>query len=161
MAIQLWDPITEGVGLRDAVNSLFQESFIRPTNLLARDGAGFLPVDVRETENEFIVTASLPGVNADDVQISVQGGMLTIRGETQAEAESKGETWHIRERRLGSFQRSLTLGTPVDADRAEARYENGVLTLKISKAEDAKPRQIKIGWVAPSQSRVGKAHIKN
>jgi HSP20 family protein len=161
MAIQLWDPFTESVSLRDAVNSLFQENFLRPTNLWARDGASVLPVDICESQNEFVIKASLPGVHPDNVQISVQGGMLTIRGEIQAEDEKNGGTWRIRERRLGLFQRSFTLGTPVDADQAEARYENGILTLKIPKAEDAKPRQIKVGWAAPSQSRVGQTHSNN
>ena len=161
MTIQLWDPIAEGVSLRDAVNSLLQESFLRPTKLWARDGASLLPVDVCETANEFVVKAALPGVNPDNVQVSVQGELLTIRGETKAEEENNGETWHIRERRFGSFQRSLTLGTPVDADGAQARFDNGVLTLTIPKAEEAKPRQIKIGLTGPTQSGVGQSGSNN
>ncbi|MBX6313561.1 MAG: Hsp20/alpha crystallin family protein [Isosphaeraceae bacterium] len=145
MAIERWDPFREAISLRDAVNTLLQESFIRPTSLLAQDGLGTLPLDLSETENEFIVRASLPGVRPDDVQITIQGDTLTIRGESKAEEEKKGQTWHLRERRFGAFQRSLTLGTPINADKAQAHYEYGVLTLTLPKAEEAKPRQIKIG----------------
>jgi HSP20 family protein len=87
------------------------------------------------------------------VQITVQGDTLTIRGETKAEQEKKGEQWHLRERRFGSFQRSVALSTPVNSDRAQAHYEHGVLTLTLPKSEAAKPRQIKV--TGASQAQVG------
>jgi HSP20 family protein len=145
MAIERWDPFSEAVSLRDAVNSLFQESFIRPRGFQATAGVGSFPIDVRENENDYVVHASLPGIKPDDVQITVHGDTLTIRGEIKGEEEKKGEQWHIRERRSGVYQRSLSLGTPVSSDRAEATFEHGVLTLTLPKAEEAKPRQIKIG----------------
>jgi HSP20 family protein len=146
MAIQRWDPFTEMISLRDAMDSLLQESFIRPGNALADGGraAGF-PLDVRETADEFVVTASLPGIRPEDVQITAHGDTLTISGETKAEQEKKGEHWHLRERRFGSFRRSLTLSTPIDADKAQSRFEHGVLTLTLPKSEQAKPKQIKVG----------------
>lgn len=145
MAIELWDPFNEAVSLRDAMNSLFRESFIRPSALTGQSGPATPPLDVSETENDYVVKVSLPGVKPEDVKITVQGNMLSIRGEAKSEEERKGEHWHIRERKFGAFQRTLSLGSPVASDQAEARYENGVLTLTLPKAEESKPKQIKIG----------------
>jgi HSP20 family protein len=150
MAIELWDPLREAVSLRDAMNALFQESFVRPTGFPAQVGAA-LPLDIAENENEFVVKASVPGVKPEDVQITIQDSTLTVRGECKAEETRNGERWHLRERRFGAFQRSVTLGTPVNADQAQAHYEHGVLTLKLPKAEEAKPRQIRIGGPAQAQ----------
>ena len=145
MAIERWDPFGEAVSLREAMNTLLQDSFVRPGNTPARGGPATLPLDVSENENEFVVKASLPGVKPDDVQITVHGDTLTIRGESRAEEEKKGEQWHVRERRFGVLQRSVTLATPVASEKADARFEHGVLTLRLPKSEAAKPRQIKIG----------------
>ena len=78
--------------------------------------------------------------------------MLTIRGESTAEEEKDGDRWHLRERRFGSFQRTVSLPTPVNPDQAEAQYEHGVLTLTLPKSEAAKPRQIKIKSTTESQA---------
>jgi HSP20 family protein len=152
MAIERWDPFHEAISLRDAVNSLFQDSFVRPGGMPAQSGLSALPLDVSETENEFVVKASLPGIKPDDVQITVHGDTLTIRGESKVEEEKKGEHWHIRERRSGVFQRSLSLSAPVDSDKAQADFEHGVLTLTLPKSESAKPRQIKVGGAAHGQA---------
>jgi len=143
MAIERWEPLRDMISLRDAVSSLLQESFVRPGGI-AGGGAAALPLDVHETENEFVVKASLPGVKPEDVQITVHGDTVTIRGETKAEEEKKGQTWHLRERRSGSFQRSVSLPTPIDSDKASARFDHGVLTLTLPKTEKARPKQIKI-----------------
>jgi HSP20 family protein len=145
MAIERWDPFREAVSLRDAMNSLLQESFIRPgVSGTARENAP-LPLDIAENDESFVVKASMPGVKPDDVQITVQGDALSIRGECKCEEEKKGDQWHLRERRFGAFQRTVTLGTPVNSDKAQAEFEHGVLTLTLPKSETAKPRQIKIG----------------
>ena len=149
MAIQHWEPLREMVSLRDAMNSLLQESFVRPVGLMG-NGAAALPLDIAETEDEFIVKASLPGVRPEDVHITAHGDTLTIRGEMKAEEEKKGEHYHLRELRQGHFQRTVTLSTPISADKAQAQFENGVLTLKLPKAEEAKPKEIKIGGGAPA-----------
>jgi len=151
MAIERWDPFREAISLRDAMNSLLQESFVRPGNGMATGGATALPLDVSETEHEYTVRASLPGIKPDDVQVTVHGDTLTIRGESKAEEEKKGENWLLRERRSGSFQRSVTLASPVDADKAQAQYDHGVLTLRLPKAESARPKQIKVGGQANAQ----------
>jgi len=152
MAIERWDPFREAISLRDAMNSLLQESFVRPGGM-GQTAQTALPLDISENENEFVVKASLPGVKPEDVQITVHGDTLTIRGESKAEEEKKGEQWHLRERRFGSFQRSVALSTPVNSDRANAHYEHGVLTLTLPKSEAAKPRQIKV--TGSSQAQVG------
>src|SRR4051794_23587507 len=150
MAIQRWEPLQEMVSLRDAMNSLLQDSFVRPIGMLSDGGAAAtLPLDIAENENEFIVKASLPGVRSEDVQITAHGDTLTIRGEIKAEEEKKDENYHLRERRYGQFLRTVTLSTPISADKAQAQFENGVLTLRLPKAEEAKPKQIK---VVPSAS---------
>jgi HSP20 family protein len=107
-----------------------------------------LPLDISENENEFIVKASLPGVRPEDVQITVHGDMLTIRAEIKDEKEKKDEHYYLRERRYGHFQRTVTLATPIAADKAQAHFENGVLTLTLPKAEGAKPKQIKVNGAA-------------
>lgn len=145
MSIERWDPFREAVSLRDAMNSLFQDSFVRPMNGGGSVAYATLPLDVSETENEFVVKGSLPGVKPEDVHITVHGDTLTIQGESKSEQEKKGERWHLRERRFGSFQRSLSLSTPVNSDKAQAQFEQGVLTLTLPKSESAKPRQIKVG----------------
>jgi len=145
MAIERWDPFREAVSLRDAMNTLLQDSFVRPGGSSTATGFAALPLDISETEDAFVVKASLPGIKPDDVQITVHGDTLTIRGESKAEEEKKGEHWHLRERRVGTFQRSVALATPVNPDRAQAQYDHGVLILTLPKSEAAKPRQIKIG----------------
>jgi len=158
MAIERWDPFREAISLREAMNSLLQESFVRPGEMQGQNGLGTLPLDVTETENEFVVKASLPGVRPEDVQITVHGDTLTIKGETKAEEEKKGEHWHLRERRFGRFQRSVALATPVDPDRAQAHHEHGVLTLTLPKSEAARPRQIKVGGPSQAQGGNGSSH---
>ena len=145
MALERWDPFREAVSLRDAMNALFQDSFVRPSGALAQGGGVALPLDVSENENEFVVKASLPGVKPEEVQITVHGETLTIHGESKFEEEQKDERWHIRERRAGSFHRSIVLPVPVESDKAQASFEHGVLTLTLPKSEQAKPRQIRIG----------------
>jgi HSP20 family protein len=145
MAIEHWDPFHEAVSLRDAMNSLLEESFVRPIGVLEGGGPASLPLDLSETDNEFVIKASLPGVKPEEVQVTVKGDTLTIRGETKAEEEKKGQHWYLRERRFGAFQRSVSLGSPVDADRATAHHEHGVLTLTLPKVEEARPKQIKVG----------------
>jgi len=147
MAVERWEPFREAVSLSDAMNLLFRESFVRPTGGTGQNGSATLPLDVSEDENEFVVKASLPGVKPEDVKITVHGDTLTIQGESKFEQEKKGEHWHLRERRSGSFQRSISLPTAVNSEKAEAQFEHGVLSLTLPKSEGAKPRQIKVGGV--------------
>ena len=154
MSIERWDPFREMISLRDAMNSLLAESFVRPGGPPAPGGAATLPLDVSETEGEFVVKASLPGIKPEDVHITAHGDMLTIRGESKAEEEKKGTHWHMRERRVSSLARSISLGTPIQTDAASAQFDHGVLTLTLPKTAAAKPKQIKVpsGPTPPSSS---------
>jgi len=152
MTIERWEPFGEMISLRDAVNSLFAESFVRPGVPQAPGGAATLPLDVAETEGEFMIKASLPGIKPEDVKITVHGDTLTIRGESKEDEEKKGTHWHMRERRVSSLARSLSLGTPINADAAIAQFDHGVLTLTLPKTAEAKPKQIK---VASAQTPTG------
>ncbi len=146
MTLTRWSPAAEMVSLRDAMNFLFQESFVQPNGARPERGAitSTLPLDITEGENDFVVMASLPGIKPEDVQTTILGDTLTIRGESKADAEQKGQNWLVRERRFGSFQRSVSLGTPINADKASAQFEHGVLTLTLPKSEQARPKQIKL-----------------
>ncbi|MGQ9675241.1 MAG: Hsp20/alpha crystallin family protein [Chloroflexota bacterium] len=145
MSIVRWDPFGELVTLREAMNRLLEDSFVRPSSAVATVAGGRLfPVDVYQTENEYVVKATLPGVKPEDVDISVSDGILTIKGEIKEEQEVKRENYLLQERRFGSFHRELTLPVEVEADKAEATFENGILSLKLPKAERVKPKTIKV-----------------
>ncbi len=138
-----WDPFREMMALRNTMERLM-EDVERPLWRAETPEFLRLAVDVSETDDSFIVKASLPGINPEDLDISMTDNVLTIKGEIKMEEEKEGEKYHIRERRYGRFMRSLTFPVPVDADKIEATYENGVLTLVLPKAEEAKPKKIEI-----------------
>lgn len=144
MSITRWEPWNELMSLRDAMDRLFEESFIRPGRLLGAPDGGSVPVDMFQEDGKLVLKAPLPGVKPDDIEITVVGDTLTIKGETKEETEVKEENVIRRERRFGSFSRSVTLPTPVDTSKANATFENGVLTLTLPVAEEAKPKAIKI-----------------
>ena len=144
MAMERWDPVREIVSLREAMDRLIQDSFVRPAGSLLQGSRGGVPLDVKEKDNGYEVHASLPGIKPEDVQITVQGNTVTIRGETGADQERKDENWIVRERRSGAYYRSFTLPSDVDASKASARYDNGVLVLELPKAEAAQPRRIQV-----------------
>ena len=156
MSMERWEPLRDMMSLRDAMERLIQESFLRPAGSILPAMRGAMPLDVVERGDAFEIRASLPGIKPEDVQITVQGDVLTIRGATTSEQERKDdrdddENWILRERRSGSFYRSLTLPAPLDADRATARFEQGVLVLEIPKAETAKARQIPVSGTQKAQ----------
>lgn len=156
MSMERWEPLRDMMSLRDAMERLIQESFLRPAGSILPAMRGAMPLDVVERGDAFEIRASLPGIKPEDVQITVQGDVLTIRGTTsEQERKDNGddENWILRERRSGSFYRSLTLPAPLDADRATARFEQGVLVLEIPKAETAKARQIPVSGVRKGQQQ--------
>ncbi len=108
-------------------------------------GSAWTPtVDVREDRDHVVIAMDLPGVRPEDVKISLENQVLTVRGERQQVSEQKEERWHRWERSYGSFERSFTLPSTVDADRIEATTDNGVLTLRLPKSEKARPREIQV-----------------
>ncbi|MGA8261844.1 MAG: Hsp20/alpha crystallin family protein [Arenicellales bacterium] len=135
-------------GVFDDFDSLFDD-FWRPARAarLGRGAGGaFAPaLDVTETENEYRVRADLPGVKKEDLDISVQDGVLTINAETKYEDEEKKEGRVIRqERRYGKFVRSMRLGDSVDTNKIKADYKDGVLNLVLPKAEEVRPKRIDV-----------------
>jgi len=145
MTIERWHPFLEMASLRDAMDSMLKETFVQPNDARSERGAATftLPLDVTESENDFVVQASLPGIKPEDVETTVLGDTLTVRGESRV-AEENSHNWLLRERRSGSFQRSVSMGTSINADMASAQFENGVLTLTLPKSEQARPKQIKV-----------------
>ncbi len=144
MSMIRWDPAKDLMSLRQAMDKLFEESLVRPSWFTLELGGENIPVDMHQTENEVIVRATLPGVKPEDVDISVAGETLTIKAEKKDEKELKERDYVKKENRYGMVSRSLTLPVQVDADKAEAVFENGILNLKLPKSEQVKPKQIKI-----------------
>lgn len=140
-----WEPFRDLVSLREAMDRLFEESVIRPrVGWVAPVGTETLVVDMYETDDAIIVKSAIPGVKPEDLDISVTSDTLTIKGETKAEEEIREENYIRRECRYGSFCRSLTIPMQVMTDKAEAEFDNGILTLTLPKAEEVKPKTIKV-----------------
>ena len=139
-----WDPFSD---LRTTMDRLFDEGFSRPWRVIpsVEYRESTFPVEVSETEGEIEVKASLPGVKPDEVEITVNNDVLTIKAEHKEETvEDKKRDYYRREIRYGAMQRSLSLPVSVDSDKAEARFENGVLALRLPKADAVRPKQIKV-----------------
>jgi HSP20 family protein len=143
-----WDPFQEMWNLRSAVDRLFDSSLGLQSGWQQPEAWG-LALDIVENKDEFLVKASLPGMNPDDLEITYTQNLLTIKGELKAEEEVKDAQYHLRERRYGSFTRSVTLPAKVNAEKIDAKYENGVLTLHLPKAEEVKPKRISIHASSP------------
>jgi len=151
MALIRWNPTqdflpmpSDMLGMQREINRMF-DSFFRGSLADADELTAWSPsVDVAERENECVVKVELPGVQRDDVKITLQDNMLTIRGEKKQEKESKDASYHRVERTYGSFQRTFTLPTAVKADKVDANYKDGILTITLPKAEEAKARQIEV-----------------
>ncbi|MGZ8475022.1 MAG: Hsp20/alpha crystallin family protein [Candidatus Limnocylindria bacterium] len=144
--ITRFDPVSEMISLRSAMDRLFEDSFVSPVTwrTIAGGEAVAPALDVHETADEIVVTAALPGMKAEDVEITMTGQNLTLRGEFKADDEVKRDQYLVRERRYGSFHRSIQLPMRVEGSKAEATFADGVLTLRIPKSEEVKPRQIRI-----------------
>jgi HSP20 family protein len=139
-----WEPFREMANLSRVMDRFFDEPF-GEMPVLWRRGDGYnLALDVAEQDDKYVVKASVPGIKPEDVEITLTDNVLTIKGETKAENEIKEENYHLRERRFGSFVRSIALPNSVDAEKIEAVNENGVLTLTLPKAEAVKPKRIEV-----------------
>jgi HSP20 family protein len=140
--ITRWDPMQEMLTLREAMNQLLEESVVRPG---AARGQGFVPaLDLSETEEGFRVEMAVPGLKAEDLEITFENNVLTVKGEIRKEAEETKRNYHRVERRFGAFQRSLTLPARINADAINAGLNHGVLRIDIPKAEEVKPRRINV-----------------
>ena len=140
-----WQPFNDLISLRDAMDRLFEESFIRPSSQLPGPlGVGDVALDIYETQDDVVVKTTVPGVKSEDLDITIAGDTLSIRGETKIEEEVKLESYIRQERRYGAFSRSVELPSGLDTDNAEATFENGVLTLRVPKLEEVKPKTVRV-----------------
>jgi HSP20 family protein len=138
-----WDPYREMSNFRRLVNRMMEAPDYQEgdwTESMAWD----LPLDVTEDQDEFLVKASLPGVNPNDLDITYNNNTLTIRGEMNKEEEQKEKRYLMRERHYGTFVRSISLPSSVNSGAIEAEYNDGILTLHLPKTEEVKPKRIAI-----------------
>ncbi len=145
MSIVRWSPIRDMLNMQADMNRMFSTLFDRDlfeTSL--RSSAWDPAVDISESADSYEVTAELPGLSKDDVKISYEGGVVSIRGEKKQEKEDKSKNYHRIERSYGAFERSFRLPTHVDVNKIEAKFKDGVLTLHLPKAEEARPKEIPI-----------------
>ena len=143
--ITRWEPFREMRRLHDMLDRAVDDAWIRQDpSEMALEGPA--PVDVYETDDDVVVKAVMPGVKADEISISVDRDVLTLRGETKSEQEEKDEKrdYHFREIRFSRYARSMRLPTLVDSDKAKAEFEDGILTLTLPKAEAVKPKTITV-----------------
>jgi len=145
MSMIRWEPFRELMGLRQAMDRLFEESFVRPSRILGLFGEEAQPpIDMYQTPKEVVIKVALPGVKSEEVDVTIAGDTLTIKGETKTSEEVKREDYHYQEHRYGAFSRGVKLPPDLKPDKAEATFENGILTLTIPRAEEAKPKAIKV-----------------
>ena len=147
MAMTRWDPMDSlmPLPLRDVMSRLLEESFVPPRGMeLFTTGRGF-PVDIYETTDDYIIEASMPGIKADEIQVTAVGDTLTIRAKTAHEDKKEEKGAYVRrERYTGEILRTIELPSASAADKVEASYKHGVLTLRVPKAEEVKPKTITV-----------------
>jgi len=137
-----WEPFREVMSLRQAVDRLFEDSFVGLPHLKV-NGRDFA-IDMYQEKDNLVVKAALPGVKPEEMDIAIADNMLTIRGEHREEQETKEDDYLYRERHYGTFSRSLAIPMEVKSDEAQATFEAGVLTLTLPKAVTIKPKRVKI-----------------
>jgi HSP20 family protein len=151
MALVRWEPVRELTSLQNDMNRLFNTFFDAPSTSSGSGGGGagalrrwLPPMDLVETDDQFVLRADLPGLSEEDVQIELEDSVLTISGERRAEHEDKREGFYRVERSFGQFRRALTLPEGVDPDAIRAAFEKGVLEVRIPKPEERRPRRVAI-----------------
>ncbi len=149
MALVRWNPWTDLFSLHDQMDQLFSQAYRGEVAARAGNGAAeeswmTLPVDIRQTEQAFTIQASVPGFSPEDVEVTVEDGVLSIRGRLSEGAERRESGWVRRERRLGSFHRQIGMPAEVRAEEISAEFENGVLTITVPRAQKAQPQRIQV-----------------
>ena len=144
--ITRWNPYREMISLRNSMDQMLEDNFNR---LLGEttDPAFMplsVPVDMYEKNGDFVVRTDLPGIKAEDIDISINDDALTIKGEFEREKDEESENVHFQEIRYGKFQRTVKLPGSVDPDQVDATFEDGVLRLTMPKTEESKPKQISV-----------------
>ncbi len=143
MTMMRWEPPRDTLTLRQAMDRLLGESFVRPLSLWPQLELADVPIDMYQTDKDVVVKATLPGVDAEDAEIPISGDILTIKGEHSEEEEVNEGDYIHRERRIGTFSRSVALPVSVESNKADAVFDKGVLTVTLPKKEAAKPKKIK------------------
>jgi len=147
MTLVKWRPVRDIFNLQDEINRMM-DRFISPELLenseVVYPSHWHFSVDIAENKDDFLVTAELPGLKKDDINISFKEGALIIEGERKDEKETKDIHYHRLERRQGKFYRSFNLGSKVKVDKIDATYKDGILTIKLPKVEEVKPKQIEV-----------------
>jgi len=126
------------------MDRLFDESFVRPFGSPMRTRGYGVALDVQTEKDEYVLRANVPELKPEDLHVEVVDNTVTIRGEIKEESKTEQDIFLLQERRYGQFSRSVTLPTPLDPGKAEATIENGVLVLRLPKAEEAKPKMITV-----------------
>lgn len=143
-----WEPINDISNLSQRMDRMFEELMGRGLRRLAEDdrvrGSWSPAVNILEKKDAIVITADLPGLKAEDVDVTVDNGVLTIRGERRLEEASEGETYHRVERVYGAFERTFTLPNSVDVNRIDATFRNGEMVVTLPKREESKPRAVKV-----------------
>jgi len=145
MAITRFDPFRDLAVLQDRMNRLFNDSYSnRQEDHLLNRGTWVPPVDIYEADGQLVIKVEVPDMRREDIDVTVENSTLSIRGERKLDDEIKQESFHRVERAYGSFVRTFSLPTTVDAGKIGAEYKNGVLTVKLPFREEAKPRTIDV-----------------
>jgi len=145
MAIVRWDPFRELSAAQERMNRLLGDVYRAADDDVMRRGAWAPPVDIYDSgSHELVIKAELPDMSKEDIDITVENNMLTLRGEKKMDSSIKEEHCHRIERTYGSFSRSFSLPATVDTTKVSADYKNGVLTIKLPVREEAKPKQIQV-----------------
>ncbi len=145
MTINRWNPVRDMITLRETMDQLLNENYARNRDYRSQPAAWQLPVDAYATEDAIVLVADVPGLKPENLDVTLEGDTLTIRGEIKPQQESKNYLLH--ERVTGRFERVLTINTPIEANKVEATFENGVVKIVLPKAEAVKPKQIKVNPV--------------
>jgi HSP20 family protein len=145
MTIQRFDPFREFATIQDRMNRLFGDAYLRRDDDVTAQGNWAPPVDIYETDHhDFVVKAELPDMTREDIEVTVENNVLTLRGTRKLPADVKEEQFRRIERNYGTFSRSFTLPNTVDASKVSAEYKNGMLTVKLPFREEARPRTINV-----------------
>ena len=145
MSVSRWDPFQDLLSIQDEMNQLFTRAVgQRPSQGEGGQRMWAPALDISERKDAYVVTVEIPGVKPEELDITLEDGLLTIQGERRFEQESGDQQWHRVERRYGGFRRSITLPSQVQPDQIEASFENGVLKVIVPKAEEARPKKITV-----------------
>lgn len=144
MTLTRWEPFRDLLTLQDRMNRMFSDPVLRLTTPAEAVGGWFPPVDIHEEPDRIVLRAEIPGVGRDDIDVSVENGTITLRGEKKQEKEVEADNAYRLERFYGSFSRSFVLPAVIDPDHIRATYKDGVLEVVLPKAEEARPKKIKV-----------------